>query len=83
MQVPFFIYADNESLLEKIDTCQNDLEKSSTAKVNKNTACSYSSFTKCSFDSHRNKHDYYSRGSNVSNFIGSDKKVAPYQLFVF
>ena len=25
----------------------------------------------------------YSRGSDVSNFIGSDQKVAPYQLVVF
>ena len=29
----------------------------------------------------RNKH--YSGGSDVSNFIGSDQKVAPYHLVVF
>ena len=30
MRVPFFIYADLECLLEKIHSCQNDLEKSYT-----------------------------------------------------
>ena len=29
----FFIYADLESITEKIDGCKNNLEKSSTAKV--------------------------------------------------
>ena len=28
-------------------------------EVNKHTACGYSLFSKCSFDSNRNKHDYY------------------------
>ena len=41
MKVLFVISADTESLLEKIDTCHNNPEKSSTTKVNKHTACSY------------------------------------------
>ena len=32
LKVPFVIYADLESLLEKIHSCQNDPEKSSTEK---------------------------------------------------
>ena len=32
LKVPFMIYADLECLLGKIDTCQNDLKKSSTEK---------------------------------------------------
>ena len=31
-RVPFIIYADLEFLLEKLSTCHNDLEKSSTTK---------------------------------------------------
>ena len=33
----FTIYADLECLLEKISTCQNNLNKSSTTKINKHT----------------------------------------------
>ena len=40
MMLPFVIYFDFESLLEKIDTCRNDLEKSSTTKINKHTPSS-------------------------------------------
>ena len=39
---------DMEFLLEKIDTCHNNIEKSSTTKVNnKQTASGYSLFTHC------------------------------------
>ena len=37
MRVPFIIYADLEGLLEKMNTCHNDPEKSSTTKIKKNT----------------------------------------------
>ena len=50
MEIPFIIYADIESLLEKMNTCQNNPEKSSTTKINKHTASGYSLFTHCSFD---------------------------------
>ena len=35
MKVPFIIYADLVSLLEKMNTCHNNPEKSSTTKINK------------------------------------------------
>ena len=47
VKVSFVIYADTESLFEKINTCQNDLENSWMAKVNKHTAYDYSFFTHC------------------------------------
>lgn len=37
----FDINADFNSLIEKIDTYDNNLEKSSTIKVTKHAACSY------------------------------------------
>ena len=68
MKSPFIIYADLECLLEKMNTCHNNPEKSSTTKVNKHTPADYSLFTHCSFDTAKNKFDYY-RGKNcMKNF---------------
>ena len=33
MRAPFIIYADLESLLEKMDTCHDNLEKSRQSRV--------------------------------------------------
>ena len=59
MKVLFIIYADLESLLEKIITSHNNPEKSSTTKINKHTPSGYSLFTQCSFDTTKNKLDYF------------------------
>ena len=56
---PFIIYADLECLLEKISTCYNNPEKSSTTERNKHTPLGCSLFTHCSFDETKNKLDYY------------------------
>ena len=60
---PFFISADLECLLEKISTCDNNPEESSTTEINKHTPSGYSLFTHCSFDKTKNKLDYH-RGEN-------------------
>ena len=60
---PFIIYVDLECLLEKISTCYNNFEESSTTEINKHTPSGYSLFTHCSFDKTKNKFDYY-RGDN-------------------
>ena len=57
--MPFTIYADLECLLEKIDTCENDPNKSYTTKINKHILSGYSIFTHCSFDEFKNKLNYY------------------------
>ena len=59
IKIPFTIYADLECLLEKMRTCQNDPNKSSTSKINKHTPSGYSIFTNCSFDESKNKISYY------------------------
>ena len=56
---PFIIYADLVCLLEKLSTCYNNPEESSTTEINKHTASGYSLFTHCSFDKIKNKLDYY------------------------
>ena len=55
MKVPFIIYADLECLLEKMSSCINNPNESSTTKINKHTPSGYSIFTSCSFDESRNK----------------------------
>ena len=66
-----FFYADTESLFTKIDTCYNFPENSSTAKITKHPAFSYSLITHCSFDSNKNKHDYY-RGEDCKKIVWKD-----------
>ena len=68
MKVLFIICPDLEPLLEKVNTCHNNPEKSSTTKINKHTPSGYSLFTHCSLDTTKNKFDYY-RGKNcMKNF---------------
>ena len=55
IKLPFIIYADLECLLEKIYTCYNNPEESSTTKINHHTPSDYSIFTHCSFDKSKNK----------------------------
>ena len=59
IKLPFVVYADLECLLEKMSTCQNNRNESSTTEINKHTLSGYSLFTHCSFDKSRNKLDYY------------------------
>ena len=68
IRIPFTIYADLECLLEKMSTCQNDPNKSSTTKINKHTPSGYSIFTNCSFDESKNKISYYKRDDCVKKF---------------
>ena len=39
--MPYTIYADIESSIKKIDGCENNPEKSSTAKTGEHIPCSY------------------------------------------
>ena len=59
IKLSFVAYADLECLLEKMSTCYNNLEKSSTTKINKYAPSGYSIFTHCSFDKLKNKLNYY------------------------
>ena len=68
MKVPFTIYADLESLFEKMNTSHNNPEKSSTIKINKHAPSGYSLFTQCSFDTTKNKLDYYRDKNCMKHF---------------
>ena len=51
-KTPCIIYADLESLIEKIDNCKNNPEKSSTTKIGKHILCAYSISTISTFVFH-------------------------------
>ena len=59
VKLPFVIYTDLECLFEKISTCENNPNESSTTKINKHAPSGYSIFTSCSFDESKNKINYY------------------------
>ena len=54
-----------------MSTCHSNPEKSSTTKINKHTTSGYSLFTHCSFDTTKNKFDYY-RGKNCMKNVSLD-----------
>ena len=68
MKVQFIIYADLESLLGKMSTCHNNPKRSSTTEINKHTPSAYSLLTHCSFDTTKNKLDYYRDKTYMKNF---------------
>ena len=73
VKIPFIIYADLECLLEKMSTCINNPNESSTTKINKHTPSGYSIFTSCSFDESKNKLNYY-RGKDCMKKFCKDLK---------
>ena len=75
MKVPFIIYANLESLLEKVNTCHNNPEKSSTTKINKHTPSGYSLFTHFSFDTTKNKLDYYIDKNCIKKLLSGLKRT--------
>ena len=56
-KAPFIVYADLKCLIEKINGCKNNPEKSSTTKVSGHIPSAFSMSTISSFKSIENKHD--------------------------
>ena len=54
IKLPCDVYADLECLLEKMSTCQNNPNESSTTEINKHLPSGYSIFTHCSFNRAKN-----------------------------
>ena len=73
MKASFIIYADLDSLLEKMSICHNNPEKSSKTKINKHTSSGYSLLTQCSFDKTKNRFDCY-RGKDCIKIFCLDLK---------
>ena len=86
MKAPYIIVADIESLLRKMDTCANDLSKSSTEKKNKHEMCGYS-FS--SFDKKNNKYhwiicqDLKKQAKSMIDFLKKEMNLTPEEEFSF
>ena len=52
-----------------MNTCHNNLGKSSRTKINKHTPSGYLLFTHCSFDTTKNKFDYYNGKNCFKKFL--------------
>ena len=76
IKLPFAVYADLECLLEKMSTCQNNPNESSTTEINKHIPSGYSLFIHCSFDKTKNKLDYYKGKDSMKKFCKDLRKHA-------
>ena len=56
LRMPFIIYADTKSLLEKIFSCGENPKKLSAINITQHVSCGCSLFTHSSFDGIKNKH---------------------------
>ena len=83
LKVPFVIYANLECFLEKINSCQNDPEKSSKEKKTERTPSGYSWITCCSFDELKNEWGYdrgkYCMEMFCKNLRGQAMKIINYE----
>ena len=73
LKVPFVIYADLECLLKKINTCQNNPDKSYTEKKTTHKPLGYFLTTCCSFHKSLNEQKYY-RGEDCMKIFYNDLK---------
>ena len=67
----FIIHADLKCSFQKIDTCQNNPEKSYTEKKAKHKSSGYSLVTCCSFDKSKTECNYY-RGKDCMEIFCND-----------
>ena len=74
IKLPFVVYADLECLLEKMSTCRNNPNESSTTEINKHVSSGYSIFTHCSFDQTKSKLNHY-RGKDCMKKFCKDLRT--------
>ena len=55
MKLPFVIYVNFESIVEKTGTCDSNPEASYGTEIYKRTTCGFSSFVKYIYDSFKNE----------------------------
>ena len=80
----FIIYADLECLLLKMNTCNNNLNKSYTTAKALHKPSGYSLLTSCSFDKSKNKQTYYRGKDCMERFCDNLKehvtKITNYEI---
>ena len=70
-KIPSITYSDLESLVKKVDRCENNPGKLSTTKVDDHIICGYSMSTIWRFDSIENKYNVYRGEDCIKNFCES------------
>ena len=65
LKKPFAIYLDLECILKKLQSIQNNPEKSYTEKKARHEPSAWALYTRCSFDEKENKLNYY-RGKDCT-----------------
>ena len=75
-KAPFIIYADLESLIEKIDGCKKNPGKSSTTKVVEHISSGFPVSTESSFGSIENTYDVYRGIDCMKKFCESSREHA-------
>ena len=81
LKVPAIIYADL-CLLEKMHSCQNNMEKSHTEEKAKHTPSGYSIFTSCSFDPTKSKLDCY-KGEDLMESFCKDLREHTMKIIIY
>ena len=86
-KIPYIIYTDIESLIEKIDGCENNPEKSSTTKIGEHIPCGYLMSTILGSDHIEDKRILYHGKDCMKKFCGSltvsDPQVIRIDLKIF
>ena len=75
IKVLFIIYADLESLLKKVRSCQNNPENSYTEKKVKHKPSRYAWCSICSFDEIKNRHYFYRGKGCIEKFCKGLKEL--------
>ena len=70
MRVPFVIYADFESCIKPLDTCQPQTNESYTNKIQKHMPISFSIYVKCFDDSVCTPHAVTFAAENEDDYVG-------------
>ena len=68
-KMSYIIYADIESLIKKRGGCENNPEKSSTAKIDEHIPCGYSMSTIWGFSHIEGKHTLYREKTVWKSFV--------------
>ena len=68
LKAPFTIYLDLECIFKKVQSCQNNPEKSYTKKIARHEPSDWSMLKKCSFNEKENKLNYY-RGKDCIEIL--------------
>ena len=74
--MPYIIYPDMESLIQKIDGCAHTPENSSTLKLGEHIPCGYSMSTIGAFNNIENKHTLYGTEDCIKKFCESLREHA-------